>query len=336
MKSNDFRGEVWINAHPEIMEACMKANEEPVDGGYGNDSYSLHAIELMQRNFNTKIAATFTISGTAANVMAMKSMLEPWSVILCASQTHSNCYEAGAMEYTLGNKILSIDSPDGKLTPLLLDELLLRTKKYNYNPRVIAFAQPTEFGTVYTCEEIRILCEYAHARGMYVYLDGARIGNAVVRLGTTLKEMIEDTGVDAFSFGGTKAGAMFGEMVVFLREEFGGHLSYLQKQSFQHMSKSKFLAVQLCTILEQKFWLTDARHSNAMAELLEQKLRAKGVEIYYPTQTNTVFAVVEPSLMEKLSQFYVTHYWDEFAHTVRFATTYRTTEEQIDRLVSMF
>jgi threonine aldolase len=113
---------------------------------------------------------------------------------------------------------------------------------------------------------------------MYVYIDGARIGNAVAALGTTLKEMIEDTGVDAFSFGGTKAGAMFGEMIVFCRPEFNNYLEYSQKQSIQHMSKSKFLSAQIVTILEKEFWLRDGEKSNAAAKLLGPYLQ-EGREI---------------------------------------------------------
>lgn len=336
MKKEDFHGEVWINAHPEIIETVAKINGEPIDGGYGNDKYSALATAYMQQFFSEEIYTTFAINGTAANVMAMKSMLDRWSAIICAEQTHINTYEAGALEFNLGNKILSVKSPDGKLTPKLIEDLLLATKKYKYKPKVVSFAQPTEFGTVYTNEEIKALCDCAHSHGMYAYLDGARIGNAVAYLGTNLTDMIEKTGVDAFSFGGTKAGAMFGEMVVFRRKEFNNYLEYTQKQSLQHMSKSKFLSAQILTVLEKELWLKDGKKSNEAAKKIEKVLREKGVEIYYPVESNMVFCVIPPEKMAELSEHYNMHYWDEFLHTVRIATTFETTDGQIEELASFF
>ena len=335
MKSQAFHGEVWINAHQEIVDAVVKANAEPIDGGYGNDYYSKKATALMQENFSFPIYTTFTINGTAANVMAMKAMLDRWSAIICSEQTHINTYEAGAFEFNLGNKIISTKTEDGKLTPKIIADLMLATKKYKYKPKVVAMAQPTEYGTVYTPAEIKAICDFAHENGMYVYIDGARIGNAVAALGTNLKEMIEDTGVDAFSFGGTKAGAMFGEMIVFCRPEFNNYLEYSQKQSIQHMSKSKFLSAQIVTILEKEFWLRDGEKSNAAAKLLGEKVSAKGYEIYYKRETNMVFCVIPPEKFAPLCEKYDMHYWDEFTHVVRLATTHMTTEKEINELVDL-
>ena len=335
MKSQAFHGEVWINADEKVMEAVMRVNADPIDGGYGNDSSAKLATELMQAEFDSPIYTTFAINGTAANVMALKAMLERYSALICAEQTHVNTYEAGALEYNLGNKILTAKTTDGKLTPQIISDLLLATKKYKYLPRVIAMAQPTEYGTVYTPEEIKAICDFAHAHGMYVYVDGARIGNAVAALQTTLKKMLEDTDVDAFSFGGTKAGAMFGEMIVFRRPEFAQSLAYSQKQSLQHMSKSKFLSVQMAVILKEKLWLQIGQKSNEMARLLRDKIVAKGYEIYYKTETNMVFCVIPPEKMAILSEHYDMHYWDEFTHVVRLATTYKTTADELDALVAM-
>ena len=335
MKSQAFHGEVWINAHEEILAAVVAANAEPIDGGYGNDGASRRATELMQREFDTPIYTTFAINGTAANVMALKAMLDRWSAIICAEQTHVHTYEAGAFEYNLGNKILTAKTEDGKLTPQIIKDLLLATKKYKYQPKVIAMAQPTEYGTVYTPDEIAAICELAHGLGMYVYVDGARIGNAAAALGCSLRQMLNDTGVDAFSFGGTKAGALFGEMVVFLREEFSRALSYSQKQSLQHMSKSKFLGVQMQVILEKELWLRDGEKSNDAARRLCERVVAKGYPLRYKQESNMVFCIVPPDKMAELSAVYDMHYWDEFDHSVRLATTHLTTDEEIDALVAM-
>ena len=335
MKSQAFHGEVWINAHEEILEAVVRANLEPIDGGYGNDSHSRAATELIQKEFDDTVYTTFAINGTAANVMALKAMLDRWSAIICAEQTHIHTYEAGAFEYNLGNKILTAPTADGKLTPAIVKELLLTTKKYKYQPKVIALAQPTEFGTVYTPAELSALCELAHSLGMYVYVDGARIGNAAAALGCSLREMLNDTGVDAFSFGGTKAGALFGEMIVFRRAEFARALSYSQKQSLQHMSKSKFLSVQMEVILREAIWIRDGERSNAMAALLAEKIAKKGYALRYEVQTNMVFCIIPPEKLAELEEVYDMHYWHELEHSVRLATTHMTTEAEIDALVAM-
>ena len=331
---NDFRGEVWLNVHPDLLDTIVKLNREPVDGGYSDESYARKATALMQRYFKDEIYTTFAINGTAANVMAMKAMLDRWSTILCARQTHINTYEAGALEFNLGNKILSIESEDGKLTPALVDELLASVKNYKYLPKVIVITQPTEFGTVYTNEEIKAICDYAHERDLYVYVDGARLGNGVVSTGTNLTEMIEETGVDAFSFGGTKAGAMMGEMIVFRRKEFANNLKYSQKQSLQHMSKSKFLSAQIARILETELWLKNAQIGNERAKYLEKRLAEKGIKTAWKVQSNMVFAVIEPETFAKITAVYDLHYWNT-KNVVRLATTHETTNEQIDNLVSL-
>lgn len=334
MLKKDFRGEVWNNIHPELLDAILEANTVPVDGGYGEEQYARKATDLMQQYFSEKIYTTFAINGTAANVMAMKAMLDKWSTILCASQSHINTYEAGALEFNLGNKILSIECEDGKLTPAKVNKLLASVKNYKYIPKVIVITQPTEFGTVYTNDELKELCDYAHAMGLYVYIDGARIGNGVVALNTNFTDMIEKTGVDAFSFGGTKVGAMMGEMIVFRRKEFANYLKYSQKQSLQHMSKSKFLSVQIARILETDLWLKNARIGNEKAKQLETALAQKGIKTAYQVQSNMVFAIIDPKTFEKIQKVHDLHYWNE-NNVVRLATTHLTTDEQIKDFIEL-
>ena len=335
MGARDFRGEVWTNVHPAVMDAVAKVNNDVIDGGVGEDGHSKHATALVQKYFKDEIYTTYAISGTAANIIALKCMLDSWSTVLCAEQAHINNYECGALEYNLGNKILAIKSDDGKLTPELLDKLILKHKKYKYIPKVVAITQPTEFGTLYSVEELKTLCDYAHNKGMYVFIDGARIANALSALSVTLTDMIEYPDVDAFTIGGTKAGAMFGEMVVLRRKEFANHLNYVQKQSMQHLDKSKFLGVQIEYLLESGLWLENAKKANAAAKLLEKKLVDKGIKIYYSVETNMVFCILTQDKLDKITKVFDLHYWDVFENVVRIATTYLTSEKVIDELVSL-
>ena len=333
--SKDFRGEIWTNTAPRVMEAMMRANTEAVDGCVGGDSYSIKAIAEVQKYFKDEIYATYTINGTGANIIALKAMLDTWSAVVCAKETHINVYEAGALEYTLGNKILAADSEDGKLTREIVERLLKNNKKYKYHPKVAVITQPTEFGTVYTVEEMKVLCDYIHSIGMYVFVDGARIGTALAALNCTLTEMIEYPDVDAFTVGGTKSGAMFGEMVVFRRKEFATALPYLQKQSFQHFDRSKFIGAQFCALLENDLWLENARRANAGAKLLERKFAERGIRAYYPVETNMFFGVFTEEQLSRLTSVFDLHYWNEETKAVRIAATAYTDEATVDRLVSL-
>ncbi len=335
MPLKDFRGEVWTNVDPDIMQAICSVNGVAVDGKVGNDGYTRDATSLMQENFNDEIRVVYAINGTAANILALKSMLDRWSTIICEEQTHINTHESGALESMLGNKILAIKGEFGKLNCKLINDYLNRTKNYKYLPKVIVLTQPTELGVLYTNDEIKCICDYAHENGMYVYIDGARLANAITALNTTLGEMIEKTGVDAFSFGGTKSGAMFGEMVVFRRKEHFIALDYLQKQALQHLDKSKFLGVQMKCLLEKKLWEKNAKHANQMAKYLEEQLILKGISIFYPVDTNMVFCILTKEQLNKINQVYDLSYWDIENNVARIATTFETTKNTIDNLISL-
>ncbi|MBR6373528.1 MAG: aminotransferase class I/II-fold pyridoxal phosphate-dependent enzyme, partial [Victivallales bacterium] len=290
------------------------------------------AMELMQRQFSVPVEVSYALNGTGANILALKAILGHGDTVLCAEQTHINTYECGALEAAVGAKILSIESPDGKMTPALLDRLLLKHKKYKYHPKVLAVTQPTEFGTVYSIAALKELCAYAHSLGLLVFLDGARLGAAASALNASLQELIEETGVDIFTFGGTKAGAMFGEMIVSLHPENIRSIAYFQKQCLQHLEKSRFLGAQMEYILETGLWLANAARANEMARLLARRLEEKGVEIYYPVETNMVFCVMAPEQLARVTGTFDLHYWDEFTKVVRLATTCLTSEDEINSL----
>jgi len=335
MLSKEFRGEIWTNVDARVIDAIVKANGEPVKGCVGNDEYSVEASEIVQSYFKEKIYAAYTINGTGANILAMKAMLDRYSSIVCAEETHINVYEAGAFEYTLGNKIIPVPSPNGKLTPESIENKLFNMQKYKFVPKVIVITQPTELGTLYTVDELTYLCDYAHRNGMYVYIDGARIGNAIVALNSSLTQMIEETDADAFSLGGTKAGAMFGEMVIFRRKEFSKHLPYLQKQSFQHFDKSKFLGVQFKCLLENDIWLENAKKANENAKILEKMFLEKGLKAYYPVESNMVFAPISEEQINNITKIFDVHYWNESLKIVRFATTANSDKTEMEKLIGL-
>lgn len=334
MKNKAFRGEVWNNIDPAVLEKIVQINTEDVDGKVGNDRYSAKATAYLQSFFEKEISVLYTINGTAANIIGLKAVLDRFGAVICAEQAHINTYECGALEYNLGNKILTVPSFDAKLTSEMIDDVLAKHESHQYIPQVIAVTQPTEMGLVYTTEEIKALAAYAHSKNMKLFLDGARLGSALAALQVSLREMIAETGVDVFTIGGTKAGAMFGEAVVFTDKRDLPAGDYILKQSMQHFDKSKFLGAQMLALFEHDRWIHNFHHANNMAKLLETELTKQGIEIVFPVESNVLFCVLEKETLANMCKVYDLKYWYKDQKIVRIATTFATTEEDILKLVS--
>lgn len=334
MARKAFLGEVWNNIDPFVLEEIARINTEDVDGKVGKDSYTAKATAYLQSFFDKEIGVLYTINGTAANVVALKALLSRYGTVICAEQSHINTHECGAAEYNLGCKLLTAPSPDAKLTPAMVEEVLRQQEGRQYIPQGIVITQPTELGTLYSIEEIQEMAQFAHSKHMKLFIDGARLGSALASLGVSIREMLADTGVDAFTVGGTKAGAMFGEAVVFAHKEDLQAGDYILKQSMQHFDKSKFLGVQMLALFREDRWIANFRNANKMAALLGSKLKEKGITICYPVESNTVFCVLEEAVLEKVRAKYDLKYWTKDKKMVRIATTFATTEEDILDLVS--
>ena len=333
MIRKEFHGEPWGNVDPVVMEAILRANSEPVDAWDGKDRYTKQAIELVQRYFKDPIWAVMTVNGIGANMIALKAMLNRHETVVCADVTHVNSwYEAGAFEFTLGGKILTAAHENGKLTVQNLERTLQAHRRYGCVPKVVALSQSTEFGTVYTVEELKEICDFAHGNGLYVFVDGARLGYAMAALNVNLTQMIQVPDVDAFTIGGGKAGAMFGDMVVLRREQFGQNLEFIRKQSFQHFDKSKFLGVQMAALLEADRWLENGRKANAMVKLLAGQLEEKGLHSEYPVESNILFVQIP----EERMNFDLFSYSDPERQLVRFSATADVTEEDVQMLADLF
>ena len=335
MGSKVFSGEVWTNIHPRVLEAIREANETPVDGKVGKDSLTRRAEDMVRAQLSTPVSIFETLNGTAANILAVKAMLPVWGSVICAEYTHINTYEDGALEYNVGGKILTVPSHDGKISPEALDEALTEYTGYGYHPALLVLTQPTEYGVLYSIEELSALTKIAHESGMQVYIDGARLLYALTAMNTSLSDLVEGPGIDAFSLGGTKAGLMFGEMVIFRHPEQIRYLDYLQKQSMQHLDKSKFLGAQLCALLEEGLWQEVTAHALSMAKTLADRLAAKGVPLAFPPDTNMVFAELSEKQYHRVREVFDVHDWVKMCHVVRFCMSHETTKEQLDQLLEL-
>ncbi|WP_030740966.1 threonine aldolase family protein [Streptomyces sp. NRRL F-5135] len=329
-----FASDNYAGAHPEVLAALALAN-----GGhqvaYGEDEYTDHLRRIMHSHFGAD-AETFPVfNGTGANVVALQALTDRRGAVVCAETAHINVDEGGAPERVAGLKLLTVPTPDGKLTPELIDRQAYGwDDEHRAMPQVVSITQSTELGTVYTPDEVRAICEHAHERGMKVHLDGARIANAAASLNVPMRAFTNAAGVDVLSYGGTKNGMLFGEAVVVLNPDAARAMKHLRKLSMQLPSKMRFVSVQLEALLAKDLWLRNARHSNAMAQRLAAGVRAvDGVEILHPVQANAVFARLPHDAGERLQERFRFYFWDEKAGDVRWMCAFDTTEEDIDAFV---
>ena len=339
--SRGFASDNYAGVHPEVLAAIADAN-----GGhqiaYGEDVYTAELQRVMKSHFGDQ-AETFPVfNGTGANVTALTSLLPRWGAVVSAKTAHINTDEGGAPERVSGLKLLSVEAPQGKLTPELIDlEAWGWGDEHRAQPLAVSITNTTELGTLYTVEEIRAITDHAHSLGMTVHLDGARISNAAAALGVPLRDFTTDAGVDILSFGGTKNGLLYGEAIVVLNPEASVGLGYLRKLNMQLASKMRFASAQLIALLTDDLYLRSASHSNAMAARLRGSLEAAiasgsitNLSFSQPTEANAVFAVLPAGVADTLRQSFRFYDWDAATGEVRWMTSFDTTEADIDVFVA--
>ena len=333
--SRGFASDNYAGAHPEILAALARAN-----GGhqisYGEDVYTARLQDVMAEHLGPDVEVFPVFNGTGANVLSLQSMLPRWGGVICAETAHINTDENGAPERIGGIKLLTVPTPDGKLTPELIDRQSHgRGDEHRAQPLAVSITQTTELGTSYTADEIRAIADHIHPLGMHLHLDGARLANAAASLDLPLRAFTTDAGVDVLSFGGTKNGLLFGEAIVVLRPDVCEGLIYLRKMNMQLASKMRFVSAQLVALLEGDLWLTSARHANAMATRLAAAVRdLPGVTITQPVQANAVFAIVDPAVADRLRQKFRFYDWNPATGEVRWMCAFDTTPADVDTFAS--
>lgn len=331
MKRKSFGSDNHSGIHPDILEAIAKANSGDCVA-YGEDAHTERAIEKFREHFGSDIDVYFVFNGTGANTLALKTVTRSFNAVIAAETAHINVDECGAPENFTGCKIKWLKTPDGKLTPELMEPLFHgRGDQHHVQPKVISITQTTELGTAYTVEEIKNIANFAHSRGMLLHIDGARIANAAVGLGLTMKEITSDCGADILSFGGTKNGMGFGEAVIFFNKALSADFMFVRKQGMQLASKMRFISAQFEALLSNELWLKNARHSNSMAKYLEKKIAdIQQLKVCYPVEANALFVQMPKELIAPLQKEYFFYVWDEDKSVVRWMTSFNTTEKDID------
>jgi threonine aldolase len=331
-----FASDNAAGIHPAVLEAIVAANRGH-SLAYGNDPWTARATDLMRQTFGNDLDVAFAFGGTGANIVGLATLLESWQSIVCAESSHLWRDECAAPERWLGAKLSPLATADGKLRPGDIEPLLEdRGFVHRAQPRVVSVSQPTEWGTVYTLDELRALGEFCRCNDLFLHVDGARLANAAAALNVSLRETSVDCGVDVLSFGGTKNGLLAGEAILAFSPVRSRGLQFQLKQGAQLASKMRFVAAQFEALLSNDLWRKNALHANAMAAQLGELLQAiDGVQIVQPVETNVVFAQVPQASVAALHERFAIPVWRSEGPVLRIMTSFDTTPDDLRELIAV-
>ena len=332
----EFASDNTAGICPEAWAALEEANAG-AEIAYGDDRWTKRVRNQVRDLFETDCDTFLLFNGTAANSLALAQLVQPFHSVLCYERAHIETDECGAPEFFSGGaKLLRVGGVSGKIDLTQAAEVLARhTDVHSTKVTALSVTQATEAGTVYTPNELDAVAAFAAEHSLALHMDGARFANAVASLGCKPKEVSWQRGVDVLSFGGTKNGLAAGELAVFFRSKLAREFEYRVKQGGQLASKTRFLAAQWTGILTNEVWLSNARHANKMAQLLEESLRAAGqTRFAFPREANTLFLHLPGEIVERLRkrgwQFYKFIEPDIY----RLMCSWATTAEQIEELIA--
>ena len=325
-----FASDNYAGIHPDVLSAIAQANAGH-QVAYGDDALTAKLSDVMREHFGSHAEVFPVFNGTGANVVSLQAMCRSWESVICSSDAHIHADEGGAPEKVAGLKLHLVDTLDGRLTPqAVATQAWGFGDEHRAQPKVVSLTQVTELGTVYRPEDVAALVDQAHALGLYVHMDGARIANAAAHLGMPMRAFTTDVGVDAVSLGGTKNGAMGAEAILILNPELAPAIKYVRKSAMQLASKMRFISAQLVALFEEDLWLKNANHSNQMAmRLYEGVANIEGLEINRP-QANSLFPVLPIEITEKLKEDFTFYVWNHMTGKVRWMCSWDTTTEDVD------
>lgn len=330
-----FASDNNAGVHPLVFAEMGRVNLAH-EIGYGDDRYTSQAIAKLKEEFGEDTSIYFVFNGTAANVLCLKAMTESYHSIITTETAHLHVDECGAVEKITGCKVLTNPSKDGKLTVNDIKTHLHGIGfEHHSQPKVVSITQTTELGTVYSPEELKKICDFAHANELMVHMDGARLYNAAAYLELPLRSISKEVSIDALSLGATKIGGMYGEAVLFFQPELTDGFKYYRKQTMQLGSKMRFISAQFNALFTDELWRKNALHANRMANYLAENVEALGVKITQKVQSNGVFAILPAEIVPKLQKEYFFYIWDEAKSEIRWMTSFDTQKEDIDNFVKM-
>ena len=325
--------------HPAVLKKMQEMSGLQMDG-YGEDACCKAAAERIRALCGRMdIGVHFLVGGTQANMTVIAAALRPHQAALGAVSAHINVHETGAVEAT-GHKVLTLDSEDGKITAEQVSQVVEAHWAYVSHdniaqPKLLYIYHPTEFGTIYSLQELQEISQTCKEHGLYLFVDGARLGYALTAKDgdVTLRDLAELT--DVFYIGGTKVGAMFGEAVVITNPTINEDFRYMIKQRGGMLAKGWLLGIQFAALFEDDLYFNISRHANQMADQVREVLAEKAFPLHVESKTNQIFAVLPDSALEKLGKEFSYSYWcimEDQHSVVRFCTSWATKQDNVDLL----
>jgi len=331
-----FKNDYSEGALPEILEVLVKSNLEQTVG-YGMDEYCASATEKIKKRINRPDAQVhFLVGGTQANQTCISAFLRSYEAVIGVKTAHINVHETGAIEAT-GHKVVAVEGKDGKVTPQdIRTAVEYHSDEHMVKPKMVYISNSTEIGTIYYKQELEAISACCKELGLYLYLDGARLGSALTAEGNDLT--IEDIAAltNAFYIGGTKNGALFGEAVVLLHPELQKEFRYSIKQHGGMLSKGRLLGIQFDCLFTEDLFFKAGTHANRMAMKLKQGLAACGVEFMADSVTNQQFPIFTKEEIEILNREFLFEYNEKVEdnkYAIRFCTSWATKEEDVQKLI---
>ncbi len=327
-------------AHPKILERLLATNMEQTVG-YGEDPYCEQAASKIRKVCgNDKLAVHFLVGGTQTNMTVIDAALRPHQGVLCAVSGHINVHETGAVE-SCGHKVLGISGEDGKITAKQVEQAYLAhindgSFEHMVQPKMVYISNPTELGTIYSKEELTALSNTCHQYGLYLFLDGARLGYGLAAADNDLTMADIARLCDVFYIGGTKIGALFGEAVVIRNEELAEDFRYIIKQKGGMLAKGRLLGLQFDALFTDRLYEELSAHAISMAEKLRAAFEEKGYPYLVKNRTNQIFPILPDEDLAVLGERFGYCYQeriDETHSAVRFCTSWATKEENVDALI---
>ena len=321
--------------HPEILKALTEVNKGH-SPSYGTDELTAEVRQLFKKEFGDRAETFFVFNGTAANVLSIKTFLKSYESVICAADSHLNLDECGAPEAIAGCKLITLPSPEGKITADQCREVLIRLGDQHFSqPKMVSITQPTELGTLYSYEEMQKLAQFCKENHLYFHVDGARFIHAASQLDKSFKELTQDIGVDILSFGGTKNGLLYGEAVILFHPDKKKDLKFYRKQSLQLPSKMRFLSAQFKTLLSRNLWQEISSKECELATYLANKVESiPEIKIFQKVEANSVFVKLPKSWIKPLKQSHFFYIWNEKDWSARWMMSFDTEKKDIDNFVN--
>ena len=334
-----FNNDYSEGCHEKVLQALTRTNLEQTPG-YGEDDYCVKAAEKIRKLCcREDLAVHFLVGGTQANLTVIDAALRPHQGALCAVSGHINGHETGAVEAT-GHKVLTLPGREGKIAAEQVRQYVLAHRadssfEHMVQPKLVYISTPSELGTLYTLQELEALSNVCRELGLYLFVDGARLGYGLAAAGNdvTLPDLARLC--DVFYIGGTKVGALFGEAVVISNPAIAEDFRYLIKQHGGMLAKGRLLGVQFDTLMTDNLYVEIASHAVKLADRIRATLEELGIPYLVPGVTNQIFPILPDAWLDQLAKEFVfceQERVDETHRAVRFCTSWATKEENVDKL----